>query len=263
MPTPAEVIDLVSRRVLWLEGKNAELRPQLEAVRSETDWATRTWGARPSAWLGYLQDLTPTGQRWSDLDHRLAAQVGPYAANVRRAVASLQEVQPQFEAAEQSATAAQMQQLNLLAGRVNTALSEGARIYNQWVTYPSARFDTENVPLSERMFRAWVRLTSITAGPIEATGLTPHTVWEATGQPAIEAAESYEAERTQTSVFGQHAVPSSTPGGGGTKGGSTGPGDVERAAWSIRDKLAVVGVASIGLTALYLFLKVKRAIPFV
>jgi len=262
--TTASTIDLVSRRVLWLEGKNAELRPELAAVRSETDWATRTYGARPSGWTGSLQFLTPAGQNWNDLDQRLAARVGPFAANVRRAVASLQELQDQFQGAERGATPEQMRQLNLLAGRVNTAVSEGSRLYNQWVTYPAARWDNENVPLSERVFRHWVVTTGVAAGLLETSGVTAHEAWESTGAPVVEAVEEYEAEREQRSVFGQHQAPTSAPGGGKDTGGGDGaPGGNWWSRLGIRDKLAVVGVASIAGVALYTVWKVKRAVPFV
>jgi len=262
--TTASTIDLVTRRVRWLEGKNAELRPQLAAVRSETDWALRTYGARPAGIETLISLVNPAAHQWNDLDQRLAAQVGPYAADVRRAVSSLQELETQFEGAERGATPEQMQQLNLLAGRVNTAISEGSRLYNQWITYPSARSDTENVSLSERAFRQWY--SQVPAGYIipRVTGASLHEAWEATGARVSEAAEQEEEVQAQTSVFGQHQTATGATGGVKTGGAPpTGPTQVERTAWSIRDKLAVVGVASIGAVALYTILKVKRAIPFV
>ena len=262
--TTAATIDLVTRRVRWLEGKNAELRPELAAVTAETDWATRSYGARPSGFETVVSLFNPAAHRWNDLDRRLAERVGPFAANVRRAIASLQELRTRFEAAERSATPDQMQQLNLLTGRVNTAVSEGARLYNQWVTYPSARFDNDNVPLSERAFRQW--FSQVPAGYLatRATGRSLHEIWEATGQPVIEAAEREAETQRETSIFGQHRAGAVTP--SGVKPGMappTVPDAIQRAGWSLRDKLAVVGVASLALAALYAALKVKKAVPLV
>lgn len=268
MTTAAQVIDLATRRVRWLEGKNAELRADFAAIQSETDWATRSWGARPQGLVesllyggvSLLQFASPTVQRWDGLDRRLAEAYGPNVANVRRAIASLAELRPRFEGVVRTANPEELQQLQHLTGRIDTALSEGRRLYNQWINSPISRFDTENTTMSERLFRQFSFERTPIGYAVRQAGGTGHQAWEVTGQPVEEWSRAEEEEIRQRSVFGQQ------PAGAGVKAGETpqsGRAGLEQTGRQIRDYLAIGGVVSLGLLALYLGLKVKRAIPFV
>jgi hypothetical protein len=195
------------------------------------------------------------------MDAAAAGLVSPAATNVRSAINRLRELEPQLEGIARSATPEQVQQLNLLTGRANTALSEGARMYNQWVNSPASAMDPHNISLSERFFRQLGTTVGVTGAAERITGRSAHQLWETTGAHVEQAAQE-EAERAAAeSVWGVQATtgPKGT-GPGGRPGNGDGP---SRWQLGFRDKLAIVGVGAIGLTALYIFLKVKRAIPFV
>jgi hypothetical protein len=288
MSTPAEVIDLMTRRVRWLVGKNAELRTDLAELRPATERMVREHGPRPSVEVGPVGSaatLAPgaiavpivgpiilhlgmamgwAGQQlspWAQFDAQVAARIGPKAANVRRAIASLTELEGQLESVARSADDAQRARLHQLVTEANGATAEGRDMYNQWINFPSSRFDRDNTTLGERFFRGFARESVPGLLTRRYTGETPHETYERAIQPAeqwLEETVRSEAERArEESIWGVQA----TTGG---KGQPAPPADtVRRTALGIRDKLAILGVASVALFTLYMVLKVKRAIPFV
>lgn len=252
----SDLISLGNQRALWLEGKNREFNTEIAVWRSETDWATRTYGPRPLTQRSLLGPVVGVfyepWRQWDLLDARMAAGMGPKAANVRRAIQACADLVPRLSQVGQTATAEQTQQLNLLRGRWETAINQGRQNYNTWINSPAARHDHNNASLSERFFTQALFATPLGVA-LQRSGVSMHQVADVTINPVVAAVEA--GSRAEAEWARQQSVYGSNNDGKGDNGGGGGAG------WGLWDKLALVGIGTLGVGALVVFLKVRRLAP--
>jgi hypothetical protein len=196
---PSQQLDLLQRRVRYLDGKVAEVQRDLAALEAdETATAARTGNREGGAGqiARWVLTRNPVGlvaealnvtlfqsradRTWEAFDRRWAQRTGPKIRTMMSALASLEQLGGTAHRVDMLSYPQNEQATALeLWARGNRLAREAARLHGNWIATPMSRYDEANRSIGSR----WLQRLVLEGNPLVVT------VTALSGRTASQAAE--------------------------------------------------------------------------